>query len=234
MSRPRVYAARRVTEPVRAELERLFDLQLHDNERPPDREALLAGCAGADGVLVTLSDRVDDELLDAAGPQLRVVANHAVGYDNVDLEAASRRGIVVANTPDVLTHATAELAVALMLDLLRRVTEGDRLVHAGRDWIWAPTFMLGRSLRGRVVGVVGLGRIGREVARLAEAHGATVVYAGPSEQPDVPYERLPLEELLARADIVTLHCPLTPRTRHLIGTEALERMRPSEIGRAHV
>jgi glyoxylate reductase len=227
-SRPNVFATRRVTEGVRAELEKLFDLTLHDAEKPLTRDELLAGVRGQDGVVAMLSDAVDDEFLDAAGDQLRIVANHAVGYDNVDVEACSRRGVVVSNTPDVLTAATAELAVALMLDVTRRVTEGDRLLRARTPWIWAPTFMLGGTLRGRLLGIVGLGRIGREVARLADALGMQVAYTRPSgPDADVSWEYLGFDELVAHADVISIHCPLTPETRHLFGADTLRAMKRS-------
>ena len=221
-----VYLSRRVPGPVVAELERLFDLSVYDEERPPARAELLAGVAGRDGVCTMLSDRVDDELLDAAGPKLRIVANFAVGYDNVDLAACTRRGVLVSNTPGVLTEATAELTVALLLDLARRVSEGDRMIRRDKGWIWSPTFLLGTGLRGKLLGVVGLGRIGSEVARLAEAFGMRVAYTsrgGPKE--GAAYEFLAFEELIRTADAVSLHCPLTPETRHLIGCSELEAMR---------
>ena len=220
-----IYVSRRVLPRVMEELQTSFDVELHDSDWPPGREELLAGVAGRDGVLLTPTDRVDDELLDAAGPQLRVVANHAVGYDNVDVAAATRRHVLVANTPGVLTRATAEFTLALLLDLLRRVSEGDRLVRAGRPWILGPGFMLGAGLDGRTLGIVGLGRIGREVGRLAEAFGARIVYAGRREAEDVPWQRLALDELLVTADVVSLHCPLTPETEHLIGGPELATMR---------
>src|SRR5262245_646675 len=222
---PTVYLSRRVLPNVGAELERSFDLALHDSDWPPDRDELVAAAAGRDGLLVTSSDRVDGELLDAAGPQLRIVANYAVGFDNVDLTAATERGVLVSNTPGVLTRATAEFTLALLLDLVRRVSEGDRLVRSGTPWILAPGFMLGRGLDGRTLGIVGLGRIGREVAQLAEAFGMRVVYASRSTVADVSYAQLPLEELLASVDVVSLHCPLTPETRHLIGAPELRLMR---------
>ncbi|HEX5469195.1 MAG TPA: D-glycerate dehydrogenase, partial [Gaiellaceae bacterium] len=156
---------------------------------------------------------------------LRVVANFGVGYDSVDLEAATRRGIVVTNTPDVLTEATAELTIALVLALLRRVAEGDRLVRRGGEWGLAPTFMLGEGLAGKTLGVVGLGRIGLEVARLAEAFGMRVVHTRGSG----PYEELPLARLLAEADVVTLHAPLTPETEGLIGRNELALMRSDAV-----
>ena len=221
-----VYLSRRVPGPVVRKLERLFDLTVFDAERPAGRAELLAGAAGKDGICAMLSDQIDDELLDAAGPQLRVVANYAVGYDNVDVEACTRRGVLVANTPGVLTQATAELTLTLLLDLVRRVTEGDRMLRRGRGWIWSPTFMLGTSLRGKLLGIVGLGRIGSEVARLAEAFGMRVAYTGQSGPKEgVAYEHRPFGELIQTADVVSLHCPLTPETRHLIGPAELRAMR---------
>jgi glyoxylate reductase len=220
-----VYVSRRIVPRVLEQLEASLEVTLHDSDWPPGREELLAACAGKDGLLVQATDRVDGELLDAAGPQLRVVANHAVGFDNVDVDAATRRGVLVSNTPGVLTAATAEFTIALLLDLVRRVSEGDRLVRSGTPWILGPVFMLGEGLEGRTLGIVGLGRIGREVARLAEAFGMRVVYTGRGEVPGVPYPRLPLETLLETVDAVSLHCPLTPETRHLIGARELRRMR---------
>ena len=217
---PTVFVSRPVPERVRAALGADFRLVLHGAEAAPTREELLAGAAGAHGLVVILADRVDAELLDAAGPQLRVVANYAVGYDNVDLEAATERGIVVTNTPEVLARATAELTIALLLALVRRVAEGDRRVRSGEEWGWEPTFMLGRGLEGRKLLVVGPGRIGGEVARLARALAMEVVTAG---------RRDPLPPLLARADAVSLHVPLTPETRHLIDAEALAAMHPGAV-----
>ncbi|HEU4411509.1 MAG TPA: D-glycerate dehydrogenase [Polyangiaceae bacterium] len=207
---------------ARDELARDFDLAIHDAEAPPPRGELLAAVRGAAGLVTILGDRVDAELLDAAGPALRVVANHAVGVDNVDLAAARARGVVVANTPDVLTRATAEFTLALLLALARRVVEGDRRLRRRERWQWAPTFMLGAGLSGRTLGVVGRGRIGGEVARLAEAFGMRVVHASRGGG-------LPLDRLLAESDVVTLHCPLTPETRHLIGARALGLMRPAAL-----
>jgi glyoxylate reductase len=200
---------------VREELERSFALDVHDEELPPARQDLLARVAGCDGLVTMLTDRVDAKLLDAAGPQLRIVANYAVGLDNVDLEECERRGIVVSNTPDVLTDATAEMTIALMLAITRRVAEGDRFLRSGATWQWAPTFMLGRGLRGLTLGIVGYGRIGQAVARLAGAHGMNVIHDGP------------LGEVLAAADVVSLHVPLTDETRHLIGEHELGLMKPT-------
>ena len=167
-----------------------------------------------------LNVRIDDAYLEAAGPQLRIVANYAVGVNNIDLEAARRRGIVISNTPDVLTGATAEVALTLMLSLLRRVTEGDRLIRRREPWEFSLEFMLGESLAGKTVLIVGAGRIGRETARLVEAFGANAVLAGRDAD---------LDALLAQADIVSLHAPLTEETRHLIDARRLALMRPTAV-----
>ena len=220
--RPRVFASRRFPARVRDELDGSFELDLWDSEWPPSRENLLARVAGCDGVMLMLTDRVDEELLDAAGPQLRVVANYAVGVNNIDVEACRRRGVVVANTPDVLTETTAELTIALMLGLLRRVAEGDRLIRRGEEWIWAPNLMLGRSLRGLTLGLIGHGRIGQAVERLALEHGMRVVWSGHGRgmSPDM---------LLSDSDVLSLHLPLTDETRHLIDAAALARMKPTAV-----
>jgi glyoxylate reductase len=207
---------------VRAELKRSFELDVHDSAWPLPRDELLAQVAGKDGLMLMLTDRVDDELLDAAGPQLRIVADYSVGIDNVDVEACRRRGVVVSNTPDVLTDTTAELTIAILLALLRRVAEGDRLIRRGEEWIWAPNLMLGRGLAGQVLGLVGYGRIGRAVERLARAHGMNVIHSSRSGG-------VPLDELLATADVVSLHLPLTEDSRHLIDAAALSRMKPTAV-----
>ena len=219
---PKVFATRRFPARVRDELEASFELDVHDSEWPPSREELLARAAGRDGLMTMLTDRIDDELLDAAGLQLRVVANFAVGFDNVDVPACTRRGVIVSNTPDVLTQATAELTIALMLALARRVAEGDRLVRRREDWIWAPNMMLGHGLAGRVLGLVGYGRIGQAVARMAAALGMDVIHTSHSGG-------LPLDELLATADVVSLHLPLAVETRHLIDERALGLMKPTAV-----
>jgi glyoxylate reductase len=181
---------------------------------------LAEGPEGADGILSLLTTTVDGGYLDRAGPQLRIVANYAVGVNNIDLDAARARGVLVANTPDVLTRPTAELTVTIMLSLLRRVTEGDRLVRRGDPWGFSLEFMLGESLDGKLVGIVGPGRIGRETARLVEAFGARTTFVGRSDD---------LGVLLAAADVVSLHCPLTADTHHLIDAAALAAMRASAV-----
>jgi glyoxylate reductase len=209
--KPQVFLTRCVPDPVLSRLEASF--------------ALSDEIAGSAGLVTIPADAVGAELFDAAGPSLRIVANFGVGYDSVELAEATRRGIVVSNTPDVLTEATAELTIALMLALLRRVVEGDRLVRRRDEWALAPTFMLGEGLAGKTLGIVGLGRIGREVARLAGAFGMRIVHTRGSGS----YEELPLDRLLAEAEVVSLHVPLTPETRHLIGAPELALIRPRAV-----
>ena len=205
-ARPRVHLTAPVPHEVAAALERDFDL--------------VDAPEGADGILVALTARVDEAYLDRAGPQLRVVANYAVGVNNIDLAAAAARGIVVTNTPDVLTRATAEFAIGLMLALLRRIAEGDRFIRRGSEWEFSLEFMLGSSLDGKELLVVGAGRIGKETARLAESFGARASFARRGDD---------LHALLGTADIVSLHVPLDDSTRHLIDAAALAAMRPSAV-----
>jgi glyoxylate reductase len=209
-------------------------VRFDERETALPRADLLELVAGADAVLTLLHDRVDAELLDAAGPRLRCVANVAVGHDNVDLAAAAARGVVVTNTPEVLDDATADLTMALLLAATRRVAEGDRLVRSGQEWSWGMSFMLGSGLRGKLLGIVGLGGIGRRVAERARAFGMRIAYhsrhpAPPALVEALAAERLPLERLLAEADVLSLHCPLTPETHHLIGPAELEAMKPSAV-----
>jgi glyoxylate reductase len=201
---------------------------------PLPRQALLELVGGADAVLTLLHDRVDAELLEAAGPQLRCVANVAVGYDNVDLGAAAAREVAVTNTPGVLDDATADLTLALILAAARRLGEGERLVRSGQPWRWGMGFMLGTDLRGKLLGIVGLGAIGSKVAARARAFGMEIAYASRTAADPVVVaalgaERLDLDRLLARADVVSLHCPLTPQTRHLIGAAQLRAMKPTAL-----
>ena len=204
--RPRVYLVERVPAEVEEAIARDFEI--------------VATAAEAEGIVAMLTVRVDGAFLDAAGQQLRVVANYGVGVDNIDLDAARRHGVVVTNTPDVLTAATAELAIALLLALVRRVGEGDRFVRAREPWRFSLEFMLGNGLAGRTLLIIGPGRIGRETARLAEAFGMTVVLAGRND---------PLYALLADADVVSIHCPSTAETRHLIDSAALAAMKPTAV-----
>lgn len=231
---PTFAVTNRIPRPALELLRQAGEVRADEREQPLPRAELLRLVAGADAAVTLLHDRVDEELLAAAGPQLRCVANVAVGYDNVDLEAAARHGVVVTNTPEVLDDATADLTWALILAATRRLAEGDRLVRSGRPWSWGMSFMLGSSLRGKLLGIVGLGGIGRRVAERARAFGMDVAYHSRGRAPAeveaaLGAERLPLDRLLAAADVLSLHCPLTPETHHLIGAEELAAMKPSAV-----
>jgi glyoxylate reductase len=203
-------------------LERLdaeHEVEVWPERLPPPRAELFARAPKLEGLLSLLTDPVDAELIEAA-PNLRAISNYAVGVDNVDVEAATARGIPVGNTPGVLTESTADLALALMLGIARRLVEGEAFVRAG-EWVtWEPGLMLGRDLHGATVGIVGYGRIGQAVGRRLEGFGCELLTTSGSGG-------VPLDELLARSDFVTVHTPLTPATRGLIGTEALARMKPT-------
>lgn len=209
------------------------DVRLHDTADPPSRQELLELVDGVDGLVCLLSDRVDDELLDAAGPQLKVVANYAVGLDNVDRDACQARGIAVAHTPGVLSEATADQAWALLLAVARRVVEGHHLVASGAWTGWSPLQLRGTSLHGRRFGVVGIGRIGFAAARRAVGFGMEVAYHArhphPDAETDLGARRLSLDELLATSDVVSLHCPLTDETKHLIDADAFAAMKNDAI-----
>jgi glyoxylate reductase len=188
---------------------------------PPTREQLSERARDAEGLLCLLTDKIDRELL-ADLPRLRAISNYAVGWDNIDVKAATERGIAVGNTPDVLTEATADLTFGLMLAAARRVAEGDRVVRAAEWPAWSPDFLVGTDVYGATVGIVGMGRIGRAVAARARGFEMTVVHTARSGG-------VPLGELLVAADFVSLHVPLTSETRHLIGADAMRAMKPSAI-----
>jgi glyoxylate reductase len=220
----------RLPEPALELLSDAGELRLADVTMPLPRAELLELVAGADAILTLLGDRVDDELLAAAGPHLRCVANVAVGFDNVDLAAAARRDVVVTNTPAVLDDATADLTMALLLAATRRLGEGERLIRSGQPWLWGMSFMLGSDLRGKLLGIVGLGNIGSRVAERARAFGMEIGYFGRHEAAGAAAlgaVRFDLDELLAAADVISLHCPLTAATRHLIGARELGLMKPT-------
>jgi glyoxylate reductase len=193
---------------------------------------LQSGLSESVAAIVTLTDRLDADVL-AAAPRLKIVANYAVGYNNIDVDAARQQGIVVTNTPDVLTDATADLTWALILATARRVIEGDRLVRSGQWTGWTPTQLLGTAVAGRTLGIIGMGRIGQAVARRAAGFRMKVCYCSrrraDSPSDAVAWEFLPLQALLAGSDIVTLHVPLTQETRHLIGAQELAKMRRTAI-----
>jgi glyoxylate reductase len=215
----RCFVTRRLPGPALARLQAVHEVEVWEERLPPSPEELVRHAADVEGLITLLTDRVDAELIEAC-PRLRTISNYAVGYDNIDLAAASRRGISVGNTPDVLTDATADLTFALLLAAARKLPEAVRSVEDG-DWLtWEPARYLGAAVWGATLGIVGMGRIGRAVARRAEGFEMRVIGAG---------SRDPIDELLAESDFVSLHVPLTPATRHLIDAQALAKMRPTAI-----
>ncbi len=212
---------RRLPGPSLERLAAAHELDVWPHELPPSQEELLARARSAHGLLTMLSDRIDAALIDAC-PKLRAVVNYAVGSDNIDLAAAAARGIQVGVTPDVLTDATADLTWALVLAAARRLPEGAEAVRTGAWRTWEPAGFLGLELRGATLGLIGLGRIGRAVAERAPGFGMTVIHTSRSGG-------VTLSELLARSDVISLHCPLTPQTRHLIDARALAAMKPTAI-----
>lgn len=228
----RVVVTGRIPETALEKLRAEHEVDAWSGPESIGREELLRRVAGADAVVSLLTERIDAELLDAAGPQLKVVANVAVGYDNIDVPACTERGIVAANTPGVLTEATADIALGLILSATRRLGEGERLIRSGQAWKWGMFFLLGSSLQGKTLGVVGMGGIGQATARRAKAFGMEIVYQSRSEiDPGIAAElgarRVELDELLAISDVVSLHCPYGPATHHLIGAEQLASMKSS-------
>jgi len=213
-------------------LEAAAAVEVWPEESPPSHDEIVRRAADADALLTMLSDRIDAAVLDA-GRRLRVVANMAVGYDNVDVAAATARGILVTNTPGVLTETTADMAFALLLAAARRVAEGDRLTRTGGWKAWHPSFLLGRDVHGATLGIVGLGQIGLAVARRAHGFDMRLLYHSRTRRPEAEAELglefVELEQLLKESDFVTLHVFLSPQTRHLIGERELALMKPTAV-----
>jgi glyoxylate reductase len=217
--KPSVLLTRKIPAAAFNRLESACDVDLYDGPGAIDPAELKRRIADKVGLICLLTDRIDGSVVDAA-PQLKIVANIAVGYDNIDAPAVKSRGVIVTNTPDVLTEATAELTWALLLSLARRVTEGDRLIRRGGWTGWALDFMLGTELRGKQLGIIGRGRIGRAVAAKAPAFGMTAVFAK---------HDMSLDELLVSSDVISLHTPGGPDTRHLINRRTLARMKRTAL-----
>jgi lactate dehydrogenase-like 2-hydroxyacid dehydrogenase len=220
LNKPPVLLTRRIPAAAFARLEAACDVDLHDASTLLTPDELKERIKGKQGLICLLTDRIDGAVVDAGLPDLKIVANVAVGYDNVDVSAVRSRGVVFTNTPDVLTEATAELTWGLILSLARRVTEGDRLIRRGGWRGWALDFMLGMELRGKQLGIIGRGRIGRAVAAKASAFGMTAVFAK---------HDLSLDALLVSSDVVSIHTPSTPDTRHLFSRPTLARMKRSAL-----
>ena len=231
MTKPKVFVTRIIPDKGLDLVRDLCDVDLWEGELPPPREEILRRAQGVDGLLCLLTDKIDGEVMDAAGAGLKVISNYAVGFDNIDVDAATARGIPVGNTPGALTDATADFAFALLMSTARRIPEGDSFVRAGRWKTWGPMLLLGTDIQGATLGLVGFGRIGKAVARHASGFDMRVIYYDPNEKPDPAIKATPVdfETLLAESDFVSLHTPLTPDTRHLIDAEALSRMKQTAV-----
>ncbi len=220
MGRPFVFVTRPVFDEALDLLRAAAEIEVWPQPQPPPYEALRERAAHCDGLFSLLTDRIDAPLLDAS-PNLRVVSNMAVGYNNIDVPAATRRGVYVGNTPGVLTETTADLAFALLLALARRVSESERFVHRGEWTTWGPMDFLGADVHGAALGIVGMGRIGAAVARRAAGFGMRLRYTSRTPKPDAPGEPADLDTLLRESDFVSLHVPLSEETRHMIGEREL-------------
>lgn len=233
MSTPKVVVTRRIPDEALKPIQDQCDLRYWDNDDPIPRGTLLDWIHGVDGIYCLLTERIDAELLDAAGPQLKVVSTMSVGYDHVDVNACTARGVRLGNTPGVLTETTAELAMALLLATARRIPEGVRAVKEGEWRTWKPMWLTGQDIHGSTVGIVGLGRIGAAFARMLLGFECSILYSGPRPKPDVAEALgatyVSFEELLAQSDFVVAHCPLTPETRHLFNESAFRQMKPTAI-----
>lgn len=228
MSKPKVFVTRIIPDKGLDLVRDFCDADVWEDELPPPREEILKRVQGMDGLLCLLTDKVDGEAMDAAGAQLKVVSNYAVGFDNVDVGAATARKIPVGNTPGALTDATADFAFALLMCAGRRVVEGDRFVRAGKWRTWGPMLLLGNEIKGATLGLVGFGRIGKAMAKRALGFEMRVIFYDPGKEdndPELNARRVDFETLLAESDFVSLHTPLTPDTHHLIDAEALSRMK---------
>lgn len=230
MPQPKIVVTRRIPEPAVELLREAGDVWVSPDDRPLETQELHDAVKGADIAVTLLHDKVDDAFLDAAGDQLRAVCNVAVGFDNIDVPAATRRGVLVTNTPAVLTEATADLAMTLILAVTRRIGEGERLIRNREPWSWHMFMLLGTGLQDKTLGVVGMGQIGQALARRAKAFGMEIVYsdarpASEEVERELGARRVELDELLRTADVVSIHAPLMDSTRHLINAETLDLMK---------
>jgi glyoxylate reductase len=230
-NKPRIFVTRELPGEGISRLKRAgMSVDVWPQKEPPPLAALHGGAAAVDGLLTMLTERVDMDLLDAA-PGVRIVSNMAVGYDNIDVALASRRGVLITNTPGVLTDTTADLAFALILAVARRIVEGDRVVREGGWGPWHPSFLLGRDVHGATLGIVGMGQIGQAVARRAAGFGMRILYSGrerrPSLEEEFGAEWRPLDDLLRESDFVSLHLALNSQTRGFFGARELALMKPT-------
>ncbi|MBI4724998.1 MAG: D-glycerate dehydrogenase [Rhodomicrobium sp.] len=230
----KVVVTRKLPELVEARMRELFDVTLNATDAAMTRDQLAAAMRTATVLVPTVTDRIDKALLSLAGPQLKLIANYGTGVDNIDLETARNRGIIVTNTPGILTEDTADMTMALILAVPRRLVEGAVYLQEGRDWHgWSPTWMLGRRIWGKKLGIIGMGRIGRAVARRAKAFGLLINYHNRRRVPAAVEEELgatyweSLDQMLANMDIVSVNCPHTPATFHLLSARRLKLLKPA-------
>ncbi len=233
--KPKVLVTRKLPAPVEARMRQLFDVELNEDDRPMDAEALGRAMQRTDVLAPTVTDRIDASVLAQAGPRLKLIANFGAGVDHIDVEAAAARGLTVTNTPGVLTEDTADMAMALILAVARRIVEGAELVKAGGFSGWSPTWMVGSRLRGKSLGILGMGRIGQALARRAHAFGLSVHYhnrrpvaAQLAEELQATYWES-LDQMLARMDVVSINCPHTPATYHLLSARRLRLLQPHAV-----
>ena len=232
MAKPKVFISRIIPDQGLNLITGFCDADVWREELPPDPTALCERARGKDGVLCLLTDRIDGRIMDEIGPQLKVISNHAVGFDNIAVADATSRGIPVGNTPGILTDATADMAFALLLAAGRRVVEGDRTVRSGGWKTWGPSFLLGADFVGSTLGIIGYGRIGRAVARRAMGFSLRVLYFDPSPhapEPGVVATPVDMNTLLRESDFVSMHTPLNDQTRHLVNADFLARMKPNAV-----
>ncbi|WP_299437294.1 D-glycerate dehydrogenase [uncultured Rhodospira sp.] len=231
-SKPLVVVTRKLPEAIETRMAELFRVKLNLEDRPFSREDLVAAMAEADVLVPTVTDHLDAAVLAQAGPNLRLIANYGTGVDHIDVATAHQRGLTVTNTPDVLTEDTADMTMALILAVPRRLVEGERLLHSGNWSGWSPTHMLGHRIWGKRLGIVGMGRIGQAVARRARGFGMAVHYHNRRPlHPDIESELEAtywdsLDQMLARMDVISVHCPHTPATYHLLSARRLKLLQP--------
>ncbi|MCD6222618.1 MAG: D-glycerate dehydrogenase [Thermoplasmata archaeon] len=223
-----IFMTRRLPDIAIKMLEKEHDLEIYEGDAPPSKEEIIAGIKGKDALICLLTDPIDREVMDAS-PSLKIIANYAVGYDNIDVEYATKKGIVVTNTPGVLTETVADLTWALMLSIARRICEGDEFMRQGKFKGWAPLLMLGGDVYDKTLGIIGAGRIGRAVARRAIGFNMNVIYYSRHRNEEIEREcnakYVGFDELLRQADFISLHVPLTEETYHMIGWEELNKMK---------
>jgi glyoxylate reductase len=233
VARPRVYVTRIIPQAGLDMVHEFCEAEVWEGETPPPREVLLEKVRGLDGLLSLLTDLINAAVMDAAGPQLKVISNYAVGYDNVDVAAATARGIIVTNTPGVLTDTTADFAFTLLMAAARRVVEGMDYVRSGKWRTWGPVLLLGRDVHHATLGIIGMGRIGSGMARRAQGFEMRVLYYDPycrrEKGEEFGAQCVDLDTLLAESDFVSVHVPLTPETYHMLSTEQFKLMKPSAI-----